>query len=557
MNGDTVTATEELAGVTVNGMNVTLPAGVSKVKLVCNSLHKYLYISYELGLRIKPSARVKTMIEEKLELDDYAVLHLKNEAVLNAEDKSDSQVWTDKHASADAWLHGRIFRVASFQTKEMRFVEADLVNQSLKLRVVAKVFEQSNVTRASDYEKAVQDGTIPKVTSGTWYELLPTGVTPDIDSIQLLAGDTLRSAYALENYRQSGRTLLVVRADFAEHRSGRVAPPSAAQGDPNYPREGISNWQQISFDCYYSLAEYQNHIGQPLKNLIAFESDGEEIGNIAGFMGEPDTMNGGRNKTTPALANDAGLKALMEDLDSERNDANFVYAFTTLSLNNLDLYALAELNKRVSVSGSGIWTDGADGREATVMEGGSYIYRLSVMGESETPVSNVVIYDAIERYVPTEEDDDDSDAAVWHGTLRSVDVSSLRELGIAPKVYYSMKDLDLTNRDNRDLGNTDIWSETAPPDMSSVKAIAVDAGKTESGADFLLEQDVNLLIYLHMIAPREDETVAPEDSIFDASDPTDPALNAHAFNAALMTATAGVGGRETVSAYAYTRVGIQ
>ena len=72
------------------------------------------------------------------------------------------------------------------------------------LRPQAAGFLRVNPDRAKDVNPvALRDGAIVPETSGVWRDLLPKGVVPDMTSIQLREGDSIKRAYTLEDYKGS------------------------------------------------------------------------------------------------------------------------------------------------------------------------------------------------------------------------------------------------------------------------------------------------------------------------------------------------------------------
>ena len=553
MTGDTVTAVSGIEGVTVSGRRVNLPAGVSQVKETVHTQHNGIGLNYYLGLRVKPSSNIISQIEGQLAESDYAMLRLYNEAECYTTDKNTEQLnWATMKDSVWAYLHGRKFRVAAYETKSFSFQENDPAHRRLKLLSTLTSVEQSNVIDRSDYDYAVESNLIPFVKGGTWYDLLPAGVTPDLDTITLSAGDKLLGAYTVENYKGSGRTLLVIEAEFAGHIS--YTNSKTFSNDSTFPDQGYKNVQTVSFISYYSWQEYEDHKNDTLINRTAFEADEDWIGNIADWSGEPDDPDYGNHKQSAAGVGDDGTT--LTNLDPNRDDPSFIYAYASLNISEIDMSAEASLRKHVSASGTGLWSFGHNG-EAVVYEGGGYTYRLTVRAGDEELMSNIVFYDVLEDYTPIETDADYGDKQ-WKGSLLSVDTSSLREVGVAPVVYYStVVGLELTDGTS-DLTDSSLWSSTPPADLGTVTAVAVDASKKANGEDFILDASLNLIVYIHMRAPYE-ETPNTIFSVWDPdSDPNDHTNNAHAYNRAYMNAMVHTDAGEEVKVvhHEYTKVGI-
>lgn len=539
-------------GATAAGGTVTLPSGVERVKEQSVSTADGMGLSYSVTLRIKPSDRLLDALNAKFAAEDYVMSTVDNYAEMAVFDSDGNRVLTNSD-SARAWLHGRNYKVAARATKSFSMLENDRVAKRVKIRTTATLIQQSNILARDEYDDAVASGAIPHTTSGTWYDLLPRGVDPDLSSVRLSGGDTVRDVYSVENYRDSGRTLLVVVADMESHIGyTREDKNNPYYSDVTYPRSGFKNTQTLTFDAWNSWDAIYNFGLSNVYNVIAYEAAERDIGSAAGWMGEPDDPDYNNNKLSKNAVG-VNLMEWMTDLDSRRNDPSFVYAGSNLNASEVDLSAITSLTKQVTVDGSGRWSSGQDG-DAVVYEGGSYTYRVMVYS-TDAPTRDIVIFDSLENY------DYADGGARWHGVLTSVDVSQLRDLGAEPVVYYSTASGLSFERNaygsksevRSFLSNSSIWSTTPPADPADITAIAVDAG-----ADFELEEDKQIYFLLHMRAPLQGETT---ETLF-AADPDkaqDQANNAHAYNSVALSSTQKnqeQGESYSFVAYDYTQVGI-
>ena len=562
MTGGNVTVTEN-SGASASGRRVNLPSGVSKVKAELVTGEAIVDLGYNVYLRLKPTERMVGMVEEAFEQDDYIMFRLQNQAEAYATYNGEKLV--SMRDPATAYLHGRQYKVAADLYKRFTFVENQVSNSRLRLRTQATLTQQSNVLDSNTYQAALADGTIPNTRGGTYYDLLPPGVEPDLSSITVSAGDRVLDAYARSDYQGSGRTLLVVRVGMTDHTSYTYYRDSRYSG--NYPTEGYKNTHTIQFDSYYAWGEALSWGVQDLRNTIAYEADEQTLGNIKTWAGEPDDPNAGQNAfSRSAVGADA---VYFTDLDPKRDDPAFAYAGADLDIDEIDVSALTSLRKHVMAVGFPRWGTGIDGTDINVQEGGLYTYRLYVQSDTDTRTKDIILLDSIESYIPQESDGEDYGADRWRGQLLSVDVSQLRDAGVDPVIYYStVPGLDISREAynpelqegavlqrllTHTINGQKVWSATPPADLSQVTAVAIDASKQQDGGDFELEPDETLMVYLHMMAPSG---TAAEQYLTDEG--TDPALNAHAFNNLYLDARQSILGQATHAYinYNYTKIGI-
>jgi hypothetical protein len=404
-------------------------------------------------------------------------------------------------------------------------------------------------------------GVISGIDSGTWYDLLPPGFYPDVSTVELGEGDELISVQAVSNYKNTGRVLLVVKGNFADHISYSQTVPSAFSDNSNYPRAGYKNVQTITFMSNYSYDAVREYGLDNIYNRIALDVDDNVIGNIVDFKGEPDDPGFGNNITSMnAVADD---KDLMTGLSGHSSRYSTVYASGEMVYSEIDRDAEIEIVKDVMADTEGVWRKGMPGDEVTVYEGDSYTYRLRVENDKRTRSRHLVILDSIESYAPTEDKVEDYGDLQWRGKLLSVDVSDLERKGIKPVVYYNISDVDLSTYGDSaeyvDINGEALilskltaengWTTKVPADMSTVHAIAIDAShaqpdydKAIPGGFYELEPEVPINIYLHMRAPINGLSTGPLGNssgsgkwIFGWRDPenldaNDPNNNAHAYN---------------------------
>ncbi len=494
----------------------------------------------------------------------------------------------------------------------------DVENRQAILHYSATVKEQSNLTNRADYDKAVAEGVIPAETKGVWYDLLPEGVVPRMDTIRLRSGDTITAKYTIPDYKDTGRILLVVEAD--------LTPSPVSNG-----RAGYVDKPSISFDAVYPWDAIDD-FGKEADNYIAFESKAENLrydtlGTITGQRGNPDDPTAKNNLTTPSIPADIALA--LTDLDPETDENRFLYGKASVRLDLLTM-AVSGIAKTVQNDLVGMWTQGlADQEQVTVYEGHNYTYRLRVASSESTVTSDIIIYDTIENYHipdPTNEETNDATKEAdfndkeskknwqgdwqgigqWRGTLESVDLTEFVREGVAPVLYYSLipdltfadstpgmsqdDRLELFSKGAYDLTDSSIWNKAdlaadgmwiVPAELQGkISAVALDARKTADGEAYVLGEGKSVSGYLHMVAPddngdpdawhakgayahKTDADGNPLQEIDWDKAMADPANNMYAFNntrlKCVQTGTDGNGVGESSNIMIrndYTRVGI-
>ncbi|MDO4859875.1 MAG: hypothetical protein Q4A48_02490, partial [Bacillota bacterium] len=167
--------------------------------------------------------------------------------------------------------------VYPYKSSTQKLSEVDYEARTILIHYTAKVEERSVIAEKKTWQEAVDEGRLQTDTSCVWRDLLPKGVTPKLSTIKLRTGDTLVDAYTKENYKGTGRTLLIVEANL------KPTPITYRNGDMTY----YEDVPTISFDALYdfeSLIDY----GDELHNVIAYESGNKQLGTIDGYTGEAD-----------------------------------------------------------------------------------------------------------------------------------------------------------------------------------------------------------------------------------------------------------------------------
>ena len=519
-------------GASMSGSTVLFPAGTVDYKIELSTNRDGIFLKAQPTMTLKATDAIKSQVEELYKNSDQPTTKASNKATFNATSEDGSSFANISAIGRDK-LDGASLAVS--QSKEAKY-ESNSGESCMDIHYKTTVSEQSNLTDLDSYNEAVATGSITAETEGTFYDLLPLGVQPLTDTVKLRKGDTITGIETIENYRGSGRTMMVVKA--------KLTPK------PEYNRYGLGgligycDTITMTFDAKYawtSLVDY----GRELNNVIAFESGNDQLGTVKNYSGEPDDPMAGNHYASKRAT--SGVEDLMTDLDSNRNSNSFTYANCKTQL-VADTSAVTGLLKRVSVNNDGYYDTGLqEDYPRNVYEGGRYTYSLRMQNTQESSARNIVLYDNLENYAPTADKSDYQDTQ-WRGTFSNVDVSQLKTKGVNPVVYYSTKSGlvldDTTNRADMDLGNTDIWTTVCPDDKSTITAIAIDATKDTQGEDFVLDKGDSIVSYIHMVAPHVRDLANPgeENQWYDsalAGGQSEKGLTggAHAYNNVSMTAT--------------------
>lgn len=319
-------------------------------------------------------------------------------------------------------------------------------------------FEQIETDAIGTKEKIEQS-------SGIFYDLLPSGSTFDSKTVQVVLNDSNSangilpsseySVNTISNYRNSGRTMVVIQI--------------------NAPADSYT----VTYDTRHAWNSIKDY-GKNVYNPVAFETGNDSI---AG--GYADNAGNLRNKQyMDDLSRNTGTTT-----DSETGK-KFIYADNSWDIAALTT-AAAGLTKKVKAEDEYKYDS-----STTVHLNGIYSYELRYMNNSTTQSKNVILFDSLENYT-----DPDGKVSEWKGTLQSVDVSQLTKNGVNPDIYISTyENLDLTTNNN--VKDTSVWTKVDEnTDLSTAKAVAIDASKSSNGSDYVLGKGESLSAYLYMKAP--------------------------------------------------------
>jgi len=472
---------------------LVFPDNITEYKVEAKTTVAGIRFTYEPNVRFKKSEKMEGIID-KLYNNDFPKAKTTNTVDLNVETygKNNFIKKDDAYSVLDGIVYG-----ANVE-KSLKY-ENDAENKKVHLTYTSKRTVQTNIKNNNDLQYAIGTGGYKEEKEATWYDLLPKGVKADTSSIRLSEGARLKNRpRVIENYKNSGQDLLIVDVVIDKP---QYSFTSEEKSFTNHA--GIKDTHSMTFNASYTWQSLYD-LGKDLKNHVVYESHNEYLGNMKKLMGEPDNPTYGNNSTSLLKVTDEKTKKLLTDLNEKHDNPSFVYG-STQNYVDIDSSGSTGLTKEVDVDNQNNFGTGLD--EATpknVYENQVYEYRKTIQNDLSTKSKNIVLYDKLEGYNPSESQDDYKDEQ-WRGTLIDVDVSQLKDRGIDAVVYYSTKKnikLDDTNdrRDNN-IDNTRIWTTERPENVRDITAIAIDARKLTTGKDFVLEKGQSFSYFIKMRAP--------------------------------------------------------
>ena len=545
------------AGATAAGNKLMFPKGTTGYKVETETKKAAIRWWMYPDVEIKANAERKAQVEELFKNSDMPQTRFINYARMNVLLYNKNEFINEDYGLNQVMG----FQYGAKLSKSCTY-DNDVKNSNVRLHYKATATMQTNQTSLDDIKELIKEGYLKEEKRCTWYDLLPKGVVPDTSTIKLRDADSIEEIKAVENWRGTGRIMLIVKAKLTPKYEFQTRASSIIG------RMGYADRPAITFDANYSWSNL-TELGASLDNKMVYESGNDKLGTIQGIKGEPDDPAAGNNADSIRAVGD--MKSALTDINPDNNNPSYLYA-NAISNISVDTQSLSSILKRVDANGEGLFGDGLDENVAkNVYEGGSYTYGISVMSTPRSRTKGMKIYDNLENYVPTADKFDYKDTR-WRGTFQDIDVSGLVEKGIAPKVYYStIKGLvldDTKNRTDLDLSNTSKWSTTVPSDKSKITAIAIDASRKADGTEFVLAPEESITAYVHMKAPvvadlaKNGEASKWYDQILKQGE-KEEALEggAHAYNNVSYTnitvSEEGVASSELFARHDYTKIGLK
>ena len=470
--------------------HIKFPEGIKEYKVEGSTKESYLKFETYPKFKLYPTDRVKNYVKN---LYDNS---LRPETIAKNTAKTEGYDYKDKFIG-DIGDFGRDLLMGfSNGVKLNKSIDYnnDTKNRVVNIKYNIEAEIQTNQESIDLIKEATRKGLYFPTESGTFYDLLPKGVKVDTSSLKVRQGDSIKSIEVKENYKNSGRDLLIVKVDLTPNYRYNYKSADSILGVP-----GLVDRPSLTFNAKYSWLNLSDY-GKDLTNRAVFESDAKEFGNVKKLMGEPDNPTFGNNQHSLSAVEDD--KDILTNINSSNDNATYIYAKSKQSL-VVDTYATTSLSKLVDVNNEGVYGQGLDiYTPKNVYEGGVYEYKIRMKNSTINKAEDIIFYDNLENYKPQDENKDDIQ---FRGKLLNIDVQQLIDSGVNPVVYYSTtKNLvldDTENRAHNDLTNKKIWSTTKPANVEDITAIAVDARKFSNGGKFILERNKSLSVHVKMQAP--------------------------------------------------------
>ena len=454
---------DKVTKLSVNNITFAPDAQCVGYKIVISNAYYNTLLNVYPSCRIKHSERIHRLINGAYASGEKRawLTNIANVKIYKSEDEAsanDGNKIFDKSEYARNYIIG--YEKESQIEKTNTFMRNDKTKRTVTLGWNVEV----------DEHYMTQDGLkyVPQE-SGMFYDLLPLGGDLIPSTVTVRAnGNTLRDSQydvsTIVNYRNSGRTLLIVKV-----------------------KESTSEKYTLMYSTLHSWESLIDY-GDTVRNSVAYETGNDRI---AG--GYPDNGGGIRDSS------------FMRDLDVNTNERKFLYAEQSRLVKIL-LAVNSGLFKQVKSD-----SDSGFAKSAIVYQNQQYIYRLRYETDFLTKSKNMILFDNLDNY----ENPNTGVTSQWQGTLESVDVSQPVSKGVAPVIYLSELNVDTSDPDNRNLSNRNIWKpKNQFGDISKARSIAVDMSKDKNGNDFVLDAGKSVVVLLYMRSPSaEPDIELPQDQI--------------------------------------------
>jgi hypothetical protein len=401
---------------------------------------------------------------------------------------------------AHAYTYRTYYRIsAASSCKKSAKTSSDITNSREKIEYTINMYEYpryySDAYTISEIQKL---GLYKQQKNGIFYDLLPPGVVVDTSTMSVVTYEAYKDSSTgknsritceynvelQEDWRGSGRTMMIINVSLPEEYKDIVQENSGF------------TITYTAYDSWINIMDY----GTTVRNSVAYYSLSGELAS-------------GR-------ADDGGSitdKTYFVDLDEDGNEdsiKNVMYAQVSSTLNSL---TASELGFRKAVKSA---EDLSYSSTTNVAAGGDYTYRLRFANEENSTLSDAIMYDILENGY--------GENQYWRGKLKSIDLTQIKNKGIAPVVYYSTSEniRSMAKDDFKDLTNETLWTTTKPEDDSKITAVAIDMRYKTDGSAYTFQEGEAAVCYLHMQAPlnwsdytdnpdtEEDETIYAYNTAF-------------------------------------------
>ncbi len=426
------------------GYKLIFKEGVNCVgyKACFESNHYFTKVMCVPNIRLKNSTRVLDYIKD---MESIAIL---NSETSNFYDYQHEKI-LNRSESATNYISKSLDKTRSYIQKSVNSKSNSVNFRQFKIGWNIDMYEKRVLNNERD-EIIEQNG-------GTFYDLLPGGAILDRNSIVITDDEvpidlSLCNITTIDNYNNTGRTLLIVDIDV------------------------VGSKFSLSFDTIHSWDAILDW-GKYIYNPVIYKTGNDELSEInPGYRGYNNELN------------------LFKDIIDQYGEKRFIYAETSIDISFISS-AAANLHKKVKDS-----FDKDYSYDTYTRISGDYSYRLRFQNTTSTKSKDIIFFDSIENYV-AEQPDGSFLSSEWHGTLQSVDVSQLKQMGIEPVVYLSSIE-NLNIEENHDISDSSVWKEMSVfGDITKAKAIAIDCRKDSNGNNFVLPSSASIEAVLYMKAP--------------------------------------------------------
>ena len=361
------------------------------------------------------------------------------------------------------------------------------------------------------YNELLDEETLHEWNGGVFYDLLPrglsfegiksvtrsinssgsysnTGIGQPVSNGLYYGSTTYTSNYESElikNYKDSGRDMLIVR----------IKEPAGLQ--VNTYNDAATLYYSVTFHASYAWDSIYDY-GSKLRNIVAFETSDDELSDGKQTNVYKDGAPLENSSAYPFANWKNAERVLMNDLsDVDYDKRKYDYAYVDYNINAV-VSGSSGLYKKVK-GRTGDFSESAE-----TGAGEKYQYKVRYASEAATNTSQMIFFDSLENYTPQGVE------SQWRGVFQGIDLSQLRDKGIAPVVYYTTipnisiedhHDLEETYTDDDTGEEKFIWTTTKPAN-ELITGWAVDARKDNEGDDFVLtpKQSISFIIDMLPVA---------------------------------------------------------
>lgn len=531
---------EPINGAAKEGNKLIFPSGIQQYKAAIKSgIPGYTYT-------LKPTITIKANEKSKKLADDrIANMDLPLERFKTNGDMVGITDTNQKVQSKPEYAHDRVYGLVSGTKLSTGLSYTnDTENARVKVDYVVRMDHQTNQTDLKDLQEAIDLGIIKEEKEATWYNLLPEGFDLNANSVKAKNGNSIISKEIIKNYKNTNRDLLIVKVKQTPNYKMKFK--SSYNNASIIGLDGYADVPEITYSGTYSWTMMRHYaiknggqLDYRLTSDHVYKSANTDIGNLKGYLSENSSASEKRNKYTT-------IDDLVKDIDGVDNNNSYLFEHYSKSL-SVDTYALVGAEKLVDVNFEGDYTMGtSSSEEKKAYENSYYTYRITLATDEKSEASNLIIYDKIDGYELSKENDAEFGSKTFKGTYNDVNLAMAKSLGVEPKIYYSTKeDIDINyDKPTADMDiKSSVWTTVRPSNDKDIKAIAIDLSTKVNGQKFILGKNESIMSEIIVKAPKLSET----------------SLDAYAFNKAVVTFTNadGADGSKNLAATQKTKVGIK